>query len=73
MPGGRAAGGRLSQREALRRHPAWLSAEAGLVPAESALPGGDSETGSSGPIGPDDDPAFLLELHRRIHGTGDTG
>jgi hypothetical protein len=65
------AGGRLSQHEALRRHPAWLSAEAGLGPAEAALTGAGSGPGSSGPIGPDDDPAFLLELHRRIHGTGE--
>ena len=67
------AGGRLTQREALRRHPAWLSAEAGLAPAEAALTGADSGPGSSGPIGPDDDPAFLRELHRRIHGTGEAG
>ena len=68
------AGGRLSQREALRRHPAWLSAEAaGLVPAEAALAGGNPGPGSGGPIGPDDDPAFLLALHRRIHGSDEAG
>ncbi len=61
---------RLSQREALHRHPAWRSAEPGQGLAEGAAIADLMPEYTLDPIGPDDDPQFLLELRRRIHGTG---
>jgi hypothetical protein len=53
----------FGQAEALLRHPATQAAggypESGIWPVN---------IGAQGPLGPDDDPEFLEELHRRIHG-----
>ncbi len=55
----------MSQQDALRRHPAGRAMEpgAGVGPAEP-----DAGTMARWPIGPDDDPEFLAELDRRLHG-----
>ncbi|MGO8886367.1 MAG: hypothetical protein ACLPUO_15065 [Streptosporangiaceae bacterium] len=63
---GRAAGTRgLSPQEALRRHPAWRSMQAGDGTAD---PAADAAAGlvPLRPAGPDDDPEFLTKLARRI-------
>jgi len=52
--------------EALLRHPA-AQAAAGYAEAGNWVAG----ISSPRPMGPDDDPDFLEELHRRIHGPGD--
>jgi 4-amino-4-deoxy-L-arabinose transferase-like glycosyltransferase len=54
----------LSHEDALRRHPAGQGAERGF----SSPPGQTVQAGVSvRPMGPDDDPAFLEELARRIN------
>ena len=54
----------LRQQEAFRRHPAGQDHEpgSGTASGRSALPA------CARPVGPDDDPEFLLELARRIRG-----
>jgi hypothetical protein len=52
------------QQEAFRRHPAGRDADLGS--GYFSDPGGRPVYGR--PIGPDDDPEFLLELARRING-----
>jgi hypothetical protein len=52
----------LRQQEAFRRHPAWRDPELGFDVASSEAAGPDSLQ----PIGPDDDPDFLLELAYKI-------
>jgi hypothetical protein len=55
----------LGPEDALRRHPAGRGAEDGAdIPAGQAVRAGVPVR----PIGPDDDPGFLQELSRRIHG-----
>jgi len=49
--------------EALLRHPATQAA-AGYTESGNWL----AALGAQGPLGPDDDPDFLEELNRRIHG-----
>jgi hypothetical protein len=56
----------FGQAEALLRHPATQAA-AGYSDAGNWLPG----PAAARPLGPDDDPDFLEELHRRIHGPRD--
>lgn len=65
-PGHLAGTKRLSPQDALRRHPAWraVEADAGLRAADEYQMDGYRP----GPTGPDDDPAFLAELERRIRG-----
>jgi Phospholipase_D-nuclease N-terminal len=50
------------QQEAFRRHPAWRDPELDL----DAASGRAAPAGNLRPIGPDDDPGFLLELAQRI-------
>jgi hypothetical protein len=54
----------LRQQEAYRRHPAGRAGEPGL----DALVAYAAQPGCRRPLGPDDDPEFLLELARRISG-----
>jgi hypothetical protein len=56
----------FGQAEALLRHPATQAA-AGYAEAVNWQPA----PAASRPLGPDDDPDFLEELHRRIHGPRD--
>jgi hypothetical protein len=53
----------LRQQEAFRRHPAGREPESASGPFM-----GLTESPDRRPIGPDDDPEFLLELARRIRG-----
>src|SRR5262245_33393595 len=56
----------FGQAEALLRHPATQAA-AGYPDAGNWVPGPAAKR----PLGPDDDPDFLEELRRRIHGPHD--
>lgn len=56
----------FGQAEALLRHPATQAA-ASYADTGNWLPG----PAAPRPLGPDDDPDFLEELHRRIHGPRD--
>jgi hypothetical protein len=62
----------MSQQDALRRHPAGRAMDPGfdLEETPAARPA-DAVTGR--PIGPDDDPEFLLELDRWLHGGREPG
>jgi Phospholipase_D-nuclease N-terminal len=57
----------IGQQDALRRHPAGRAmepgADAGVGPAAH-----DADTMARWPVGPDDDPEFMAELDRRLHG-----
>jgi Phospholipase_D-nuclease N-terminal len=55
----------MSPAEALRRHPA------GRAMGPDLNDFADPAAMMAGPIGPDDDPEFLQELDRRIHGGPD--
>jgi Phospholipase_D-nuclease N-terminal len=62
----------MGAAEALRRHPAGRAM--GLDVEDFADPGARSAAELRiRPLGPDDDPAFLQELDRRIHGGPDFG
>ncbi len=50
------------QQEAFRRHPAGRDSELGFSTAS-----GRAFSGYARPVGPDDDPEFLLKLARRIN------
>jgi Phospholipase_D-nuclease N-terminal len=64
-----AAGLGFSPAEALLRHPATRSMSMDRDdPLAEAIAGGDWRPG---PVGPDDDDAFLLELQRRIRDSRD--
>lgn len=54
----------LRQQEAFRRHPAGRDQERGVGTAS----GRGAFPAYAGPVGPDDDQEFLLELARRIRG-----
>jgi hypothetical protein len=56
----------ITQQDALRRHPAGRATEPGADGGGPAAP--DAETLARWPTGPDDDPEFLAELDRRLHG-----
>lgn len=56
----------MGQQEALRRHPAGRAMEPGIDTADPVAP--DAGTMARWPIGPDDDPEFMAELDRRLHG-----
>jgi Phospholipase_D-nuclease N-terminal len=66
LPSPPTAPGRLSPQQARRRHPAWRPGEAGQ--GALGLPADVPDQGWYGPLGPDDDPEFLIELERRIRG-----
>ena len=63
----RATVGGMSPEEAFRRHPAGR----GLDPETYSELRPDVIDYSSGPVGPDDDPEFLMELERRIRESRD--
>jgi hypothetical protein len=74
MPHRMPEGPRIGPQEALRRHPSGRYAEFGpdgLRAGPQPCPAAESLR----PAGPDDDPEFLRELDRRIHGDqdGDSG
>ncbi|MGH3394869.1 MAG: hypothetical protein ACRDPO_09285 [Streptosporangiaceae bacterium] len=60
-PRGATAGMAIGPAEALRRHPAGRAMAMDLDPFED-----DDRSRPRRPMGPDDDPEFLLELERRI-------
>lgn len=59
----------LRQQEAVRRHPAGRDQGARFDTLTGRVPDADYRR----PIGPDDDPEFLLELGRRIRGGREAG
>jgi hypothetical protein len=62
----------MDAAEALRRHPAGRARALDL--GDFADPAAEAAAAlSARPLGPDDDPAFLQELDRRIHGGPDFG
>ena len=61
----------LSPEDALRRHPAGQAMERGTESAPGRVL--RAGAGTAGPAGPDDDPAFLEELARRINGGDQAG
>jgi hypothetical protein len=61
MPRGATAGLAIGPAEALRRHPAGRAMASDVDDA-----GADCGIWERRPLGPDDDPEFLLELERRI-------
>jgi hypothetical protein len=61
LPRGATAGMAIGPAEALRRHPAGRAMAMDLDPDED-----DYRSRPPRPMGPDDDPEFLLELERRI-------
>jgi hypothetical protein len=66
MPRGVATGSGISPAEALRRHPAGRAMGLDLdeIPQDRGFR-------QAQPLGPDDDPAFLMELERRIRDSRD--
>jgi hypothetical protein len=50
-------------------YPQWTAADAAVARHPAGRYRKVSAAGWAPPKGPDDDPEFLRELHRRIHGT----
>jgi hypothetical protein len=67
IPRGAATGSGMSPAEALRRHPAGRAMGLDV----DAAPVRDQGLRQARPMGPDDDPEFLMELERRIRGSRD--
>ncbi len=63
---------RLSAQEAIRRHPAWRSAQLSNSLQEISADAVAHQVPAQ-PTGPDDDPDFLAELARRIRDARDSG
>jgi hypothetical protein len=69
LPRPPAGPGRLSPQQARRRHPAWRPSDD--EDGAAGIPADVPDQGWYGPLGPDDDPEFLIELDRRIRGDRD--